>query len=50
MGPGYDDFRGVLVMETPFTSAADEAAAVREAEAIRRELAQKIPNHDRLFQ
>jgi hypothetical protein len=41
---------GILVMEIPFTSAADESAAVREAEAIRRELAQQISNHDWLFQ
>jgi hypothetical protein len=41
---------GILVMEIPFTSAADEAAAVREAEGIRRELARQIPNRDWLFQ
>jgi hypothetical protein len=41
---------GILVMEIPFTSAADDAAAVREAEAIRHELAGQIPNHDWLFQ
>jgi DNA-binding beta-propeller fold protein YncE len=41
---------GILVMEIPFTSAADEAAAVRQAEGIRQELAQQIPNHDWLFQ
>jgi hypothetical protein len=41
---------GILVMEIPFTSAADEAAAIRTAEGIRHELAQQIPNHDWLFQ
>jgi DNA-binding beta-propeller fold protein YncE len=41
---------GILVMEIPFTSAIDEAAAIREAEGIRHELAQQIPNHDWLFQ
>jgi DNA-binding beta-propeller fold protein YncE len=41
---------GILVMEIPFTSAADEAAAVRAAEGIRQELAQQIPNRDWLFQ
>ena len=41
---------GILVMEIPFTSAADEAVAVREAEGIRHELAQQIPNRDWLFQ
>lgn len=41
---------GILVMEVPYTSAPDEAAAVRKAEEIRAELARQIPNHDRLFQ
>ncbi len=41
---------GILVMEIPFTSAADEATAVRVAEGIRQELAQQIPNPDWLFQ
>jgi hypothetical protein len=41
---------GILVMEIPFTSATDEADAIRKAEAIRSELAQKIPGLDRLFQ
>jgi hypothetical protein len=29
---------GIVAMEIPFTSAADEATAVREAEGIRHEL------------
>jgi hypothetical protein len=37
-------------MEIPFTSAADEAAAIRTAEGIRHELARQIPDHDWLFQ
>ncbi len=41
---------GILVMEIPYTSAADEAAAIREAEGIRQELAQQVPNRDWLFQ
>jgi DNA-binding beta-propeller fold protein YncE len=41
---------GILVMEIPFTSAADEAAAIRTAEGIRHELARQIPDHDWLFQ
>jgi hypothetical protein len=41
---------GILVMEIPFTSAADEAAAKRTAEGIRHELARQIPDHDWLFQ
>lgn len=40
---------GILVMEIPFTSASDDADAIRQAEAIRAELAKKIPNLDRLF-
>jgi len=40
---------GILVMEIPYTSAADETQAVRKAEEIRHELAQQIPDHDSLF-
>jgi hypothetical protein len=40
---------GILVMEMPFTSAADETAAIKRAEDLRAELARKIPDHDRLF-
>lgn len=40
---------GILVMEIPYTSAPNEAAAVRQAERIRNELAQQIPDRDRLF-
>jgi len=41
---------GILVMEIPFTSVVDEAAAIRPAESIRRELALRIPSHNALFQ
>jgi len=41
---------GILVMEIPFTSAADEADAIRQAEGIRYELAQQIPDYNSLFQ
>ena len=41
---------GILVMEMPFTSAANEAEAINKAEDLRAELAHKIPNQDRLFQ
>ena len=41
---------GILVMEMPFTSAANETEAIKKAEDLRAELAQKIPNQDRLFQ
>jgi len=41
---------GILVMELPFTSAADETQAVRRAEEIRHELAQQIPDYKALFQ
>jgi hypothetical protein len=34
----------------PFTSAADETAAIKKAEDLRAELARQIPDHDRLFQ
>lgn len=40
---------GILVMEIPFTSADTEAAAIQKAEAIRAELAVKIPDLNRLF-
>ena len=40
---------GILVMEIPFTSAANEEEAIRESESIRRELAKQIPDHDALF-
>jgi hypothetical protein len=41
---------GILVMEIPFTSVADEAGAVHMAEEIREELAPKIPSYGVLFQ
>ena len=41
---------GILVMEMPFTSAADNVDAVVKAEAIRAELAKQIPGLNRLFQ
>ena len=41
---------GILVMEIPFTSVADEAGAIHKAEEIRQELAKQIPSHDALFQ
>ena len=41
---------GILVMEIPFTAAADEAAAISKGIAIRHELAQQIPSYDSLFQ
>lgn len=41
---------GILVMELPFTSAADDAQAIRKAEQIRQELASQIPGYDALFQ
>jgi DNA-binding beta-propeller fold protein YncE len=41
---------GILVMEIPYTAAADEAAAIKKGEAIRHELAQKIPSYESLFQ
>lgn len=40
---------GILVMEIPFTSAHDDAAAVRMAESIRAELSSRIPDLRRLF-
>jgi DNA-binding beta-propeller fold protein YncE len=41
---------GILVMEIPFTSVADEAEAIHKAEGIRQELAPKILSHQALFQ
>jgi DNA-binding beta-propeller fold protein YncE len=41
---------GILVMEMPFSSVADETAAIHKAEGIRHELAQQIPSYDALFQ
>jgi len=41
---------GILVMEMPFTSAADEATAIRKAEDLRAELARQIPDYNRLFE
>ncbi|HEX4068040.1 MAG TPA: YncE family protein [Acidobacteriaceae bacterium] len=40
---------GILVMEIPFTSASSSGDATREAEAIRAELAKRIPDLTRLF-
>lgn len=40
---------GILVMEIPFTSAADNAQAIRKAESIRQELAQQIADYNALF-
>jgi DNA-binding beta-propeller fold protein YncE len=40
---------GILVMEIPYTSAASEDDAAKEAEAIGREVAQQIPTFDSLF-
>jgi hypothetical protein len=34
---------GILVMEIPYTSASDEQDAIRQAEALRKELASQIP-------
>jgi hypothetical protein len=41
---------GMLVMEMPFTSASNEADAVRKAQSIRSEVAQRIASADRLFE
>lgn len=41
---------GILVMEIPLTSAPTEEQAVQEAEAIRQELADKIPDYQSLFE
>jgi DNA-binding beta-propeller fold protein YncE len=40
---------GILVMEIPYTSAANEAEAISKGESIRRELAGQIPSYDSLF-
>ena len=40
---------GILVMEIPFTSAANDAEAIRMAESIRKELAEQIPDLTSLF-
>jgi DNA-binding beta-propeller fold protein YncE len=40
---------GILVMEIPYTDAANEEEAAREADAIRSEIAKKIPSVDILF-
>ncbi len=40
---------GILVMEIPFTSAANDAQAIRKAEGIRQELAQQIGDYNALF-
>jgi hypothetical protein len=41
---------GILVMEMPYTSAANEQEAIAKAEEIRQELAQQIPSAQSLFQ
>lgn len=41
---------GILVMEIPYTSVTGDDEAVKEAEAIGREVARKIPSFDSLFQ
>jgi hypothetical protein len=41
---------GILVMEMPYTSASEQAEAIRKAEVIRSELAQRIASADRLFE
>jgi DNA-binding beta-propeller fold protein YncE len=41
---------GILVMEIPGTSASNEQDAARQAEAIRKELSEKIPSLEQLFQ
>lgn len=41
---------GMLVMEIPFSSKPTEEQAIQEAEEIRKELAQKIPDYQSLFQ
>jgi hypothetical protein len=41
---------GILVMEIPFTSAADETEAIRKAEDLRAELGRQIKDYERLFQ
>lgn len=41
---------GLTVMEIPFTAATDEADAIRQAEAIRHEMAAQVPDLASLFQ
>jgi hypothetical protein len=41
---------GILVMEIPGTSASNEQDAAHQAEAIRKELSEKIPGLEQLFQ
>ncbi|WP_263385924.1 hypothetical protein [Granulicella arctica] len=41
---------GILVMEIPATSATSEADAARQAEALRKEVSEKIPDLEWLFQ
>jgi DNA-binding beta-propeller fold protein YncE len=40
---------GILVMEIPYTSVANEKEAIQKAEGIRQELARQIPNKQSLF-
>jgi hypothetical protein len=40
---------GILVMEIPYTSAADVPDAIHKAESIREEIEHKIPNLEALF-
>ena len=40
---------GILVMEIPYTSVANEKEAIEKAEGIRQELARQIPNKQALF-
>ena len=40
---------GILVMEIPYTSAADQPDAIQQAENIRKELEQEIPSLESLF-
>jgi len=41
---------GILVMEIPYSSAPTEEQAIHEAEGIRSQLAQQIPDYQSLFQ
>jgi hypothetical protein len=40
---------GILVMEIPYTSVANETEAIAKGESIGREVAQQIPSYDSLF-
>jgi hypothetical protein len=40
---------GILVMEMPFSSVANENEAIHKAEGIRQELARQIPDYQSLF-